>query len=438
MFYLHRYKPELFFQINSAEYGRFIEHPVYKLRNVSLFIGAAMFHFDSMTAPGYPHPPATPIGMATKMADWIEYIKNETARVAPGKIFQYALMFHGYGYHDTNPNLRLFKHPADAVHSLTDGAGLFNANGIASLKQYANSFFPALRAELDRRSLPNPIFIDPDNEMNTGIPLGNNLSMAELDAAIRADPRSRSEKINGRQTYVQYLDAYRDALGQPMTGLAHPYDTSRPETANFYPSLAFDIKDYALNECLYKYVRKYMPGTKCGNWNVFCSSNTKPSFVVRPKEHPAAFNMQMRADLQIMQFYGLDWLHSRELEGLPGMKTYDTLTRMYKLSANAAPVEVFLANLAWNIDAAQRANPRKEFVAWPAAQNGTWDASYIEGPSRSLVFDRVVIGRMLEVFKEYNVRTVGLFEPIPSNELLTEYYHAIKELRHGSPNTTSQ
>ncbi len=438
MIYLHRYQPELFFQINASEYERFFNHPIYKLRNVSLFLGAAAFHYDTMTAPGYPHPPNTPEGMAVKMCDWIEWAKRETARVAPGKIFQYALMFHGYGYHDSNPSLRLFMHPQDAVAGLQNGFGLFTANGVGSLKQYANVFFPAFRRELDRRGLPNPIFVDPDQEMNTGIPFGDNKSMAELDDAIRADPRSRSEKINGRQTYIQYLDAYRDALGQPIGGLVHPYDTSRPETANFYPSLSFDIKDFALNECLYKYVRKYMPGTKCGNWNVFCSSNTKPSFVVRPKEHPASFNTQMRADLQIMQFYGLDWLHPRELDGFAGMKTYDTLTRMYKLSPQATPADVFIANLAWNIDASQRANPHKEFVAWPAAENGSWGDEYIAGPAKTLTFDRSVLLRMLEVFKEYNVRTIGLFEPSISDAMLTEYYYAIKGLKHGSPNTTSQ
>lgn len=247
---------------------------------------------------------------ATGAAQRIINVRDVIANYHPGKEFNWAYWPHRYGYDGiTGKDDKLFYHKDD---KLSNGwSSVFTAKGRSLFRSKTKEFFGYLKTQLDAAGIPAPIFIDADYEAGAAAPVWatdewNSSSL--WHSIIMADPRSRTELIDGHRTYAEIANSLKDLAGDPIPVdelYPHVYDSSEKghRRACLYSSMATSILDFGLDYCLYQPAKEVWPTTRCGNWGTFISTREKLVHGYRFKETPVDAAPNFRG-MPIAMLYG--------------------------------------------------------------------------------------------------------------------------------------
>ena len=250
----------------------------------------------------------TPQGRARATADRIISVRDTMAYFHPGVPFRWAYWPHRFGSDGfIGADDNLFYHRNDR---LSNGvSSVFTASGRALFRSQSQAFFSALKPMLDAAGISDPIFLDADYEGGTRGPVAtdNWSESRQWHGIIMSDPRSKTELIDGVQTYEQFVSNLIDRDGHPAPTsdlYTHIYDSSERgcQLACVYSSFHASIVDFGLWDTLYQPAKEIWPKVLCGNWNVTSSTPQKLVHGYRFKESPV-YTPHFRG-MQIASLYG--------------------------------------------------------------------------------------------------------------------------------------
>jgi hypothetical protein len=427
-----KYKPEYFVQLSSNNLN-IMGHKLFSLSNVHPYIWVPMEY--PRNPPGFNPVPedGTPRSYAVNAANWIEYNRNLLRAAWPKKTFKYA--FWPAGYFHKNPyvakNNALASHEDDKInHNGGKYDGPWHAAGIRDKAAFMDVFYKEFAAELKLRSLPKPLFVDPDDEQVYANCHFTGDRSADYQI-LASDPRFSTEKIDGILTLSEFFAQHTlaDGTPSPITGsIPHIYDTSNPNSAYWQCSLNMRIRDWVIHETNNKFVRKYL-GTSvdCQNWCQFASSREHPSYIVRFKESALDYNgPAFRQTCQVWSIYGFDWVDSKWLDGTGGYKTFNNCLSKFKVSIDGTESEkieqVYLGEIEFNLNACRNASskPLVLWLQWMPTKDYSPEQVPPEGGTFSMTNDTMI--DVLNIAKNNQVARIGLFEPTLTSTQADAYH----------------
>lgn len=279
----------------------------------------------------------------------------------------------------------LFGHVADR---LDNGMKcLFTEIGQLEYRIRARDFADALSPLLKAAGLPWPDGICADYEGGVAVPVHDPASqVATWHDMLMADPRARSELIDGHQTYEQWST-------KNLPGGVWPweYDDGARDLTWVYTALRHSIIDNAMDNVLYQPFRAKNPNMLCGNWAIFAATPDRHVHNWRFKESPLGIGPTLKANFQMAPVYGND---TRDTKDMPLGHGYDTFgdqcgiflpSPMPVLAAHVKDDlarAIHLGRVRYFLEGMARANPAKVGLctAWNAP--GIWQGPDVSSDPR--------------------------------------------------------
>ena len=421
-----------FFQIETGYIPQIIDHAVFGLPNVHLYIYIPCEY--PSPPPGYPG--ITVMDMksyAWNAVNWVEYAKKLVKQYHPQKDFKYGMcsagFSHKYPYGTINDSL--YNHDLDRIsYQGRWYPAPWHAKGVQAKANKMDAFYKEFAKELARRGLPRPLFVDPDDEsnyFNYSITGDNQLDFNLL----MADPRATREKIDGLVTLRHYVDNFKTLNGEPfhLTKWPPQYDSSTDQFAHLFSSLEFRIRDYAQWYSNFVFVKKYLGyDVACHNWYQAAANYSNPTYNVRFKETWCDYNgSAFRMDKQVWSTYGANF-DNKEFDWSPGAKTFNACKDKFDTDDSKAIAEQVVDLYLKEIDANLRlmaGASRKPKVLWFAYANYDISSDFV--PPNGTHFETTipVMQRVIDVCTNNKVDTLGLFEPRLTRDVADKYLSVI-------------
>ena len=322
-----------------------------------------------------------------------------------------------------------FHHPSDYVNGTTS---VFSANGRAQYSAWSSIFIAAFKNALVNLGLPDPIYIDIDYESDAGnlwiYGSGNDADFHHCLQLYEADSRYDTELIDGRITLKHFVDNYTDLDGNtvPYTNMFSPvygYGPVYAKRANMFTSLHCMCGDWMLHDTFYKYAKQQFPNVLCGNYNYSAASRQHPGFVVRFKESPVDFNVNMYQDVSVWSAFDLGWWDvAQPTYGVDwGLYQYYEVIHRYGIntsqSATGIMHDIFLANIDFNTSCQFQSAPNKQSAIWLsylyASLGGnslSLNSNYFPPSGVSLPYNQSLLSEVFTITASNHVNHIGLFD----------------------------
>ena len=430
---------QFFFQINSSHRQNILHHPLFGLPNVHLLIDVPLEY--PFSPPGFGQVPNLHISSyAWNSVNWLSYVRSLITQFHPHKEFKYG--FWPMGWVHKNPYGTIedssYDHEADRIeYNGNKYPTSWHKHGIAAKAKFMDFFFRYFKQELVQRNFPLPTLVDVDDE---SLYFNHHITGdLQLDFDLfMADPRATREKIDGLVTLREYCDNFKTLSGQasPLTRWPAQYSLENYDYVHMYNSLNMRIRDYVLWYTCFVFVKKYLGyHIPCHNWYHSAANQQNPAFGVRFKETWIDYNKSsFRMDAQVYSIYEV-FLDHKDLIGIPGLKTWLDAATKYQIPTNQPwnklLLDIYYKDIEYNLQCNHNASYKPK-ILWFSNADYLVKEDFIDEPTQ-FTTTLEVFNRVWQLCDQFNVQTVGCFEPELTSSVADKYYESITSLP--SPST---